>query len=95
MSYSENDNRLMSNNLSPWVCFEGFCIKKNISLGLKLFIKFMFRYSFDSHIEFQWLELFSEFSIIWSLVITSEKWKSFCLKRILYIMAVWFVVQAF
>ena len=53
MSYSENDNRLMSNNLSPWVCFEGFCIKKNISLGLKLFIKFMFRYSFDSHIEFQ------------------------------------------
>ena len=25
----------------------------------------MFRYSLDSHIELQWLELFSEFSIIW------------------------------
>lgn len=25
MSYSESDNRLMSNNLSPWGCFEDFC----------------------------------------------------------------------
>ena len=56
MSYSESDNRLMSNNLSPWGCFEDFCRKKkkkNVSLGLKLFIKFMFRYSLDSHIELQ------------------------------------------
>ena len=28
MSYSESDNRLMSNNLSPWGCFEDFCRKK-------------------------------------------------------------------
>lgn len=56
MSYSESDNRLMSNNLSPWGCFEDFCRKKkkkHASLGLKLFIKFMFRYSLDSHIELQ------------------------------------------
>ena len=53
MSYSESDNRLMSSNLSPWGCFEDFCRKKKNSLGLKLFIKFMFRYSLDSHIELQ------------------------------------------
>ena len=28
MSYSESDNRLMSNNLSPWGCFEDVCRKK-------------------------------------------------------------------
>lgn len=39
MSYSENDNRLMSNHLSPWVCFEGFCRKRKCFSWFKALFK--------------------------------------------------------
>lgn len=80
MSYFSNDNRWMTNNLSP--PFKTLVKNKNIFMGLKPFLKCVFRYSLDSHIKSCWVNrALQEVLVICSSVHTNGKWEKFCLKK--------------